>query len=78
MSYWWNNEIRPGAPMRRSSAMAAIIDKVAAGGVSRHSPFGSTMLLVLEALEDRKVPYRIDAVPGEGYIVTGLPKETAK
>ncbi len=60
-------------PVPETPAIAEMIERVVAGGTSRHSAAAKTLPLVINALEQRRIPYVLEAVPGAGYQITGRP-----
>lgn len=70
---WWRRE--PPASARRSRAIRTMNeDMVRRSGTSTHSASATTLPLVLERLEEARVPYSLFAHPGRGYFVQSHPE----
>lgn len=63
----------PTKQQHQSLLLKQTLDEVAKGGMSIHSEFGITMQFIIRGLEEKKIPYRIDAVPTRGYRIVGDP-----
>lgn len=59
----------------RSKLIKEVIEHIANGGHSNHSPLGSTLQAVIKGLEKRGASYRLTAHPGKGYYIEGIPNE---
>jgi hypothetical protein len=75
MTPWWH-ALRPSVTpnQKRSRMLKIVLDNVARGHPSgRHSALGHTLPYLICGLEERKVPYQINAMPGVGYTIQGMP-----
>lgn len=71
---WFDQEPKPS--VLRSRYLKDQAEKMAKGpATSTHSSLGMTMKVILRRLEEAKVPYRIDAVPATGYVITSWPEK---
>lgn len=70
--FWFDRQ--PAPIFKRSRELRTMAENMAKNpGASTHSAAGMSMKIILQALEERGVPYRIDARPGKGYVIVSLP-----
>lgn len=71
---WWN-DMHPPRGARTARVWRETAARIASGSsVSTHSASAHTLPLLIAELERLRVPYVIEARPGEGYVVRGAAK----
>lgn len=76
---FWHQTLKAAIPQyqQRNRRLRSLLQQLVAGNeVSRHSAQGLTLPFLITGLEEARIPYRLDAIPGVGYLLTRLPESS--